>query len=54
MGMLFWLYMFSFHFQSFNAAPKPFGSQQPSPAPFKPAYDDGLSQRTQNLSLSPG
>lgn len=41
--------------QSFNAAPKPFGSQQPTPAPFRPAaYDDGLSQRTQNLSLSPG
>ncbi|KAL8579422.1 hypothetical protein ACOMHN_026787 [Nucella lapillus] len=41
--------------QSFNAAPKPFGSQQPTPAPFRPAaYEDGLSQRTHNLSLSPG
>ncbi|KAK7507203.1 hypothetical protein BaRGS_00001138 [Batillaria attramentaria] len=43
--------------QSFNAAPRPFGSQAPpppAPAPFKPAFDDPLSQRTQNLSLSPG
>ncbi|XP_076444016.1 PDZ and LIM domain protein 5-like isoform X3 [Babylonia areolata] len=41
--------------QSFNAAPKPFNSQQPTPAPFKPTtYHDGLSQQTHNLSLSPG
>ncbi|XP_076444049.1 PDZ and LIM domain protein 7-like isoform X8 [Babylonia areolata] len=41
--------------KSFNAAPKPFNSQQPTPAPFKPTtYHDGLSQQTHNLSLSPG
>ncbi|KAL8559138.1 hypothetical protein ACOMHN_046186 [Nucella lapillus] len=34
-------------------SPQGFGSQQPSPASFKPAYDAGLAQRTQNLSLSP-
>ncbi|XP_076458711.1 PDZ and LIM domain protein 7-like isoform X2 [Babylonia areolata] len=48
----------SFPAPSFNAggygAPQSFGVQQPSPAPFKPSYDAGLAQRTQNLSLSPG